>query len=62
MNALQVLRMNGAMEARDLARLVGLPVEAVYVELVAAESAGQAWIEIQRVPCAPWSIRRWVAL
>ena len=62
MNALHALRINGAMEARDLARLVGMPVEAVYLELVAAEARGEAWVEIQRVQCPPWSIRRWVAL
>jgi hypothetical protein len=62
MTPLECLRLNGAMEAKDVAREVILPIEDVYVELVAAESRGDAWVEVSTVPCPPWSIRKWVAL
>ena len=62
MTAIQCLRQNGPMQANHIARVLGWPLEAVYLELVAAETAGHAWVETKRVRCHPWSIRRWVAL
>ena len=60
--ALETLRMNGAMEAKDVARLIGARLEDVYAELVAAEAKGQAWVEVITFRCSPWSVRKWVAL
>ena len=62
MSAVDCLRQNGAMEAVQIARMLGWRLEAVYLELVAAETAGRAWIEIEKLPCSPWRIRRWVAV
>jgi hypothetical protein len=42
MSALRVLRDYGDMPAVDIAHRLGVPLQAVYVELVQAESAGKA--------------------
>ena len=61
MSALQCLRQRGRRYASDIADVLGLPLEAVYAELVACEGLGLARVHCTKPRGLPY-VREWVAL